>query len=343
MEPTVSEVWDERVWVPRAQAHRDRVDAFLEPHLRRRQAGRAHPVWDFLFTYYNLRPRQLRVWHPGFGVVLGGAASRSYLRRGGYGGHRDGVTVTAAHLAARAQTVAFVGDLLRATQGRAPRLNCFGLHEWAMVYRAPAVRHSQVPLRLGAAGTDAVVESMPLRCSHFDAYRFFTAPAVARNCEPLSRDRQRATEQPGCIHAAMDCYKWAYKLGPLVPSELVVDCLVLAADARVLDMRASPYDLREYGFAPIAIETAAGRAEYVRAQQDIAARAAPLRAALADRCGWLLTQEPGPDPTERAVRAPTSDQGVSACHYSWVSSTNGAHGTRDAAVPAVPSALERKR
>ena len=30
-------------------------------------------MWDFLFRYYSLRPRQLRVWHPGFGVVLGGA------------------------------------------------------------------------------------------------------------------------------------------------------------------------------------------------------------------------------------------------------------------------------
>ena len=57
-----------------------------------------------------------------------------------------------------------------------------------------------------------------------------------------------------------------------------MDCLELAADARELDMRASPYDLRDYGFEPIAIETPAGRAEYVRAQQDIAERAAPLRA-----------------------------------------------------------------
>ena len=70
----------------------------------------------------------------------------------------------------------------------------------------------------------------------------------------------------------MDCYKWAYKLGPLIDSELLMDCLELAADARELDMRASPYDLSDYGFAPIAIETPAGRAEYVRAQQDIAER-----------------------------------------------------------------------
>ena len=130
---------------------------------------------------------------------------------------------------------------------------------------------------------------MPLRCSHFDAYRFFTEPATRRNAEALTRDSQVATEQPGCVHAAMDCYKWAFKLGPLVESELVMDCLELAADARALDMRASPYDLRDYGFEPIAVETPAGRAEYVRAQQSVAERAAPLRAILADRCDLLLT------------------------------------------------------
>ena len=161
-------------------------------------------MWDFLFTYYSLRPRQLRIWHPGFGVALGGAAAERYLDRSGYGRGRHGVTVTREHLLARADTVRFIARLLRATASRPARLNCFGLHEWAMVYRAPTVRHGQVPLRLGPAGTDAVVESMPLRCSHFDAYRFFTEPATRRNAEGLTRDSQVATEQPGCVHAAMD-------------------------------------------------------------------------------------------------------------------------------------------
>jgi hypothetical protein len=280
-------------WLDRERMHQNRVDDFCEPHRRRARAGEAHPVWDFLFTYYSLRPRQLRVWHPGFAVTLTGAAADGYLDRSGYGRGRDGVTVTREHLLARADTVRFIADLLRATASRPARLNCFGLHEWAMVYQAPTVRHGQVPLRLGATGTDAVVESMPLRCSHFDAYRFFTESATRRNAEVLTRDSQVSTEQPGCVHAGMDLYKWAFKLGPLVPAELVMDCLELAADARALDMRASPYDLRDYGFAPIAVETSAGRAEYVRAQQTIAERAAPLRATLAGRCELLLTAAAG--------------------------------------------------
>jgi hypothetical protein len=277
---------DESEWTARERAHRQRADAFL--HARRSRPDTPHPVWDFLFTYYSLRPHQLRTWHPGFGVALAGASARRYLTRSGYGPSDAGVTVRREYLTSRAETVTFIANLLRATSTRPARLNCFGLHEWAMVYRAPDVRHSDVPLRLGAAETDAVVESMPLRCSHFDAFRFFTEPAVKRNVEQLTRDRQVASEQPGCLHASMDLYKWAFKLGPLVASELVMDCLLLAADAREVDMRASPYDLRDYGFEPIAVETPAGRAEYVRVQQSIAERAAPLRARLTDRCDALL-------------------------------------------------------
>ena len=117
--PSPPVVLDEADWVDRARVHRGRVDEFLEPHLLRARAGEAHPVWDFLFTYYSLRPRQLRRWHPGYGVVLGGAAARSYLGRTGYGSHPAGVTVTGEHLRARAETVRFIAELLRATATRA--------------------------------------------------------------------------------------------------------------------------------------------------------------------------------------------------------------------------------
>lgn len=275
-------------WTERADAHQARVDAFTAGHRARARRGESHPVWDFLFTYYSLRPRQLRVWHPGYGTVLTGPRAAEYLDRAGYLSTPDGVTVGPKYLHSRLPTVKFIADLLRATAARPPRFGCFGLHEWAMVYRAGSLRHSRVPLRLGADGTDAVVESMPLRCSHFDAYRFFTVPAAARNETRLSRAGQPDTEQPGCLHANMDLYKWCYKLGPLVASELVMDCLELAATARQLDMQASPYDLAEYGFEPIAVEEPAGRAEYVRRQGLLAARAAPLRAALVTRCEVLL-------------------------------------------------------
>ncbi|MET0897488.1 MAG: 3-methyladenine DNA glycosylase [Mycobacterium sp.] len=292
---TRDSVLAESDWTAQADAHRDRAEVFLAPHRRRAAAGEPHPVWDFLFTYYSLRPRHIRRWHPGYGVVLTGSAARDYLGRSGYRPHRDGVTVSADHLRARLDTVAFVSRLLAATAQRPAQLNCFGLHEWAMVYRTTEVRHGAVPLRLGSAGTDEVVESMPLRCTHFDAFRFFTPGAAPRNTTALTRESQVSHEQPGCIHAAMDLYKWSAKLGPLINSALLLDCLELAADAREVDMRASPYDLSEYGFAAIRIENATGRAEYVRCQSELSQRAASLRSALRDRCDLLLVADTGPD------------------------------------------------
>jgi hypothetical protein len=270
-------------WRARAAAHRARVQRWTAPHRDRRRRGEAHPVLDFLFTYYSHRPARLEQWDPGPGVLLTGADE--LLDRPGYVRDGDGVRLDPAALPDRyARTAAFVATLLRATAARPPRLSCFGLHEWAMVYRSDAPRHAAVPLRLGAAGTDAVVESLPVHCTHHDAYRFFTPAARPRNAVTPTRADQVDLEQPGCLHATMDLYKWAYTLSPLTPAELLADCFALAVDVRELDMRASPYDLSAHGYSPVRIETAAGRAEYARAQAAFAQRAAPLRARLLDLC-----------------------------------------------------------
>jgi hypothetical protein len=52
-----------------------------------------------------------------------------------------------------------------------------------MVYRQPpsAVRHATYPLRLGGPGTDEVVETHRITCTHYDAFRFFTDAARPRN------------------------------------------------------------------------------------------------------------------------------------------------------------------
>ncbi|KAA0020059.1 3-methyladenine DNA glycosylase [Antrihabitans cavernicola] len=279
-------------WTARRAAHRARVAPLVEPHAERKSTGRTHPVIDFLFTYYSLRPALLRRWGPGYGVLLDGAGALDYLQYKGYREIDGGIGVDPALLDARRSTLEFVVALLAATESRPAQLGCFGLHEWAMVYRGgdADVRHSSVPLRLGHDGTDSVVESMQLRCTHYDAFRFFTPAAVQRNVEPLRRVDQLEREQPGCVHATMDLYKWGYKLGPLIDSDLLADCFDLAVDARELDMRASPYDLTEFGYSPVQIETPSGRAEYVRGQSALAERAAVLRSALLQRCRSLLAQ-----------------------------------------------------
>jgi hypothetical protein len=281
---------DEPEWTAREAAHQRRVDAWVVPHQQRRRAGVAHPVWDFLFTYYSEPPNRLRRWHPGVGPVLTGEAARARLSWPLYTAAAGGVTVDVeAFLAKRRVAVGWVHGLLSATAGRPAQFGCFGLHEWAMLYRPDdgEVRHP-LPLRLGQAGTDAVVEGHRVQCSHIDAYRFFTRAGAPRNTLTPTRDTQQQLEQPGCLHATMDLYKWAYKLSPAVPGELLADCFALAADVRELDMRASPYDLRELGWAPVAIETPEGKAEYVAAQRGFAARGAALRVRLLDVCRTLL-------------------------------------------------------
>jgi hypothetical protein len=256
--------------------------------VRRRALGEKHPVLDFLFTYYSHRPAHLERWHPGVGVVLEGASE--YLGRKGYVATPAGVVVDPVLPENRRRTAVFVRDLLRATASRPPRLSCFGLHEWAMVYRQSPeeIRHVGWPLRLGSAGTDAVVESSRITCGHYDAFRFFTPAARPLNVLTPSREGQVGLEQPGCLHAGMDLFKWAYKLDPYAPSELVADCFELALDIRALDMEASPYDLSELGHAPVRIETAEGRAEYARRQAEFAERGAPLRERLIEVCDRLL-------------------------------------------------------
>jgi hypothetical protein len=278
-------------WTEQARAHAERADGLTAAHRARRAAGTRHAVEDFLFEYYNTRPSWLRRWHPGPGVELepgpSGPAPQAAWRW--YRADSDGVVSFdgPAFVADRGDTARFIARLLRATASRPAFTGCFGLHEWAMVYRQEDRRHA-LPLRLGPAGTDAVVESHPVRCTHFDAFRFFTPAAAPLNRVQPSRATQAELEQPGCLHASMDCHKWAGKLGPAVPGELALDCFELARDVRLLDMRASPYDLSAYGHAPVAIETPEGKAEYVHRQREFAVRAAALRGRLLVICEELL-------------------------------------------------------
>ena len=251
-------VLPEADWHARRQAHGRRVAVWTEPHQARTARGEKHPVYDFLFEYYRFRPSWLRRWHPGPDVVLQGESAREFLRWPEYHAVDGGVALNCAALEPRRrESVAWMLDLLQATAERPPQFACFGLHEWAMVYRQTPdeVRHNAWPLRFPPDELARIVEAQPIRCSHFDAFRFFTAPA-----RPLNRlQPERATtlefEQRGCLHANMDLYKWAFKLAPFTPAELIADCFALARDIREVDMCASPYDLEKLGFTPIRIET----------------------------------------------------------------------------------------
>jgi len=280
-------------WAERANAHAARVDEWTQGRVSRSGEGLKHPVDDFLYEYYPTRPRQFRRWHPGLGIALLDASS--YLSDRHYRSvvidDVEALTVDPAKFSNRRDGLAWVEGLVRTSAQRPARTGCFGLHEWAMVYGSSQeeVRHQSWPLRLSPSEIRATVDDIGLRCTHFDAYRFFTPEAAPKNEFELSRAAQPEFDQPGCLHATMDLYKWTEKYAALVGSDLVADCFELALEARTLDMQAAPYDLLDLGYEPIAIETPAGRAEYVRRQRDLMDASAPLRLRVIDAFGSALT------------------------------------------------------
>ncbi len=315
----------QHIWLPRQAAHHERVRRYADPYLARRSAGKKHPVEDFLFTYYTQKPGQLLRWHPGAGVVLSGPDA---LERAGWKYYRTlddadraaaglpagtpAVTVdVGAFLAERREALQFAGIILGGTVARPAQFGCFGLHEWAMVYRQDRfdLRHEYLQLRLGPDRTDEVVEDNRIRCTHFDAFRFYTPDAVPLNSLAPSRENQRRMEQPGCLHANMDLYKWAYKLAPALPSGLVMDCFELSWRIRAMDMRASPYDLSDWGYPAIGIETARGKAEYVEYQRAFAAESQELRRRLLQELAPLLQAAAAVAPEPAGAAASTATAG----------------------------------
>ena len=277
----MTQVLTEEAWRTRQRAHAERVAPWIEPRLARRRRGERHPVDDFLFEYYSFRPGQLSRWHPGCGVTLSGdvtewASVRGYVVSGG--------SAAVDPRAVPMESLRQFADLLRRTSQREPQVRCFGRHEWAMVYRLDQheVRHASWPLRVSTEQIAEVVESSPLRCTHFDAFRFYSAAAIPLNVVTPTRETQPDLEQPGCLHAAMDLYKWAFRSYPAIGADLIADCFELARHIRDVDMRVAPYDLADLGLVPIRIETTEGRAEFVRYQRDFAERGAILRARLLD-------------------------------------------------------------
>ena len=272
-------------WTSRIQDHKKTLSVILDPYLKRRSEQKKDPVLDFLFEYYKFRPSHLMRWSPGTGTALEIEDSEdklpeiSELTVSGQTAQLN----TELFPKKRLKAAKWIYDLLVKTNQSKPFFGCMGMHEWAMVYKAGEIRHRQVPLRLPDEEIAAVVESRPLLCTHFDAFRFFTEEARPLNKNNLTRDTFQDNEQSGCIHSNMDIYKWAYKLYPWISSEVIREAFLLAVDARTIDMKASPYDLRDQGLDPILIETEEGRREYLYHQSNIWERGLPVRQSLLRR------------------------------------------------------------
>lgn len=278
-------------WQARARAHLERVQQWTRPRRERRSRRESHPVHDFLFQYYPYSAGQLERWHlsPDEGLV---DTPEARARFHGPEYHvvdgviqRDASALTAEGRAMLQSAL----QVLISTRDRPANFGCYGMHEWAMVFGGHEVRHAEIaPLRLPQEQVDAFVQSRPMTCSHFDAFRFFAPDAKPMNRVQLARSARQEREQPGCIHANMDLYRWAYTAMPWIGSDLLWDCFSLASELRVLDMQASPYDLRAMGFEPVRVETPEGRDEYQRRQRELSARAGVLRERLIDSVGAVV-------------------------------------------------------
>ncbi|NNF28047.1 MAG: 3-methyladenine DNA glycosylase, partial [Gemmatimonadetes bacterium] len=262
---------------------------------RRRARGQPHPVHDFLFDYYRYSTAKLLEWHPPIGVFIEDSeAARSRFQTPCYRNHEGRVRRDPATLEPKERgRLSWTLDLLRSTASRPAWLECFGIHEWAMLYRAAPARHEgSLNLRVDPAAIDRLVASSDIVCTHFDAYRFFADEAKPLNRARPSLDARRDLEQPGCVHANMDLYKWAYKSMPWIGSDILADCFHLAVELRELDMRASPYDVSPLGLVPIPVETDEGRQTYADEQLRLAQLAGELRRRLIHALETVLARIP---------------------------------------------------
>jgi len=299
----VETVLDENEWRERRARHEARVRPWVEPRQERKKSGGKHPTDDFLFEYYPYSVGKLLAWHPGHGVTLAGNAAE-YLDFPQYTRTEAGVTTSLHWLnesSDRVKRLDLAIGLLEAMNTRPANTGCFGLHEWAMVYGLDQseIRHSAFPLRISPTEIVQTVHDVGLRCSHIDAYRFFTPAAKPLNPIEPTRASQPDLDQPGCLHANMDLYKYSMWFSPYVRSELVADCFELARSARTLDMQASPYDVSMFELEPIRVETPEGRLEYATRQRGVMEEAEPLRSRLLAKLSSIRDEIHNPPLTER--------------------------------------------
>jgi len=277
-------------WLAQQSQHRQIVQPWISPRLARRSLGQTHPVDDFLFEYYPVSPNKLMTWHPGFAIALTAEAEDMELFPKSAYEFADGhIRMRNSWLEQRIERVAQTCEFLKITAQRPARTGCFGLHEWAMVLGPEEVRHSSWKLRLTQDEIQATIDEVGLKCTHFDAFRFFTPVARPLNPIQLTRADQSKNDQPGCLHANMDLYKYAQKLAPIVGSSLVRATFELAREIRTVDMQVAPYDLADLGVEPIRVETAEGRAEFAKYQLNFSQRAVALRQQLVDALEPLIS------------------------------------------------------
>eukprot|EP00605_Chrysophyceae_sp_TOSAG23-4_P001165 GSChrysophyteH1.ASY1.ANO1.1273.1 assembled CDS len=251
-------------WIRAADKHAHSMQRLLYPNGNPHEV-KDHPIYNFLHIYYKFSVREVQLYSPG---LTSPALDEVHIEDIGFvASFQDLNLFSRAPGRYKRLELEKNRDILHGSLRRIPNFACHGLHEWAMLYKSNAKMQTKLRLRVPQSTIDSLVKGelgCSLRCTHFDAFRFFHPDAKPLNAFQLSRDTQVAHEQGGCIHATMDLFKHAYSIFPLISSSLLRRSLELAFKARYLDMRSSPYDVSMYRGCEdvIEVETERGRKKY---------------------------------------------------------------------------------
>ena len=127
-------------WKQAMADHKDRVQEWTTPYKKRRSKTESHPVHDFLFSYYSYSIGRLESWHPPAGTHLEFSPTENkhipshfsenyYTKKGGY------LFLDPTKSVSRLNSHRWILQLLEHTQKNKPIYGCYGMHEWAMVYK----------------------------------------------------------------------------------------------------------------------------------------------------------------------------------------------------------------
>ncbi|NQZ59621.1 MAG: 3-methyladenine DNA glycosylase, partial [Lentisphaeraceae bacterium] len=143
----MNEILKNKEWRQLASLHEKKIIELTKDWQLTRQQKKKHPVIDFLFTYYSFSFNRLKAWTPGLGVSLEGPivsplSANRFAEEGGIINLRS--DLLPVH---RLKAFEWTHSLLLKTPKNPPSFNCFGLHEWAMVYKDENIRHQSLGLR----------------------------------------------------------------------------------------------------------------------------------------------------------------------------------------------------
>jgi hypothetical protein len=144
-------------WREAQGVHKKRAEALTVGRRARKQIGERDPVDDFMFEYYPYTPTKLETWFPGVGITLEIDSAETFDFPN-YSCNGTSCELDTQYLTKHRSRIHSTLELLRNTQLREATFNCFGLHEWAMVYQADQhdIRHGD-PLRVTQEQIDSLI------------------------------------------------------------------------------------------------------------------------------------------------------------------------------------------